>query len=285
MKARKAWLPHEIARRCVFCGGQPSKKNREHVLPQWLLELTGDPSRVVPVAFDWATMKPIVFSWNAFTAPACKSCNDSFAKLEGAAKACVVRLLAGDAISGEAVDVLLRWLDKIRVGLWLLNNVLGGGPLSVAPTFAIRDRMDTADRLALVIRTSGPKQGLTIVGPSSPIFPYMPSCIGLVINGLVVINVSTQGLFGERPGFPWLDVRRVVASGQLEVVMKKATNEVKAPLLELEPLASFVRADKTQCMLAQWALLPSWGEVSIEGLMTDWCRARLIRPGLSRPLA
>jgi hypothetical protein len=216
MSAKREWLPREIARRCVFCGGQPSNRNREHVLPQWLLQLTGDPRRVVPLACNWETGEQISFSWNSFTAPACTTCNDSFSELEGAASVIVRRLLAGDDLTGQSVDVLLRWLDKVRVGLWLISNVLGGGPLSVEPTFAIRDRMDAADRAVIVVRTSGPAEALTVIGVGLPMFRFMPSCIGIVINGLALINVSAVGLLGDRSGFPWLDVQRIAGNGQLE---------------------------------------------------------------------
>jgi hypothetical protein len=32
-------------KRCIFCGNPPSAKNKEHVVPKWLIELTGDPKR------------------------------------------------------------------------------------------------------------------------------------------------------------------------------------------------------------------------------------------------
>ena len=34
-----------VERFCVFCGAKPNKKSREHIIPQWLIELTGDPQR------------------------------------------------------------------------------------------------------------------------------------------------------------------------------------------------------------------------------------------------
>jgi hypothetical protein len=37
-------------RQCVFCGQATTKQTKEHILPQWLLKLTGDPSRLVTMA-------------------------------------------------------------------------------------------------------------------------------------------------------------------------------------------------------------------------------------------
>ena len=48
---------------CVFCGKPPDGKTREHVVPYWLLEMTGDPTRVVAFGLDFArSQKPIRYS-------------------------------------------------------------------------------------------------------------------------------------------------------------------------------------------------------------------------------
>lgn len=38
---------------CVFCGSKPESKNKEHILPQWLLKLTGDPNREIFLGRKW----------------------------------------------------------------------------------------------------------------------------------------------------------------------------------------------------------------------------------------
>ena len=35
----------QLEKRCIFCGKKPSEKNREHIIPRWLIALTGDPKR------------------------------------------------------------------------------------------------------------------------------------------------------------------------------------------------------------------------------------------------
>ncbi|QJB40178.1 hypothetical protein HF324_20870 [Chitinophaga oryzae] len=31
---------------CIFCGEQPQSKTKEHIIPKWLIEMTGDPNRL-----------------------------------------------------------------------------------------------------------------------------------------------------------------------------------------------------------------------------------------------
>lgn len=57
--------------KCLFCGEDPEAKNKEHVLPQWLLKLTGDPSRTVPIAVDYKNGDVKKFSFSKLTVPSC----------------------------------------------------------------------------------------------------------------------------------------------------------------------------------------------------------------------
>ena len=34
-----------MEKRCIFCGKVPETKTKEHVIPQWLINMTGDPKR------------------------------------------------------------------------------------------------------------------------------------------------------------------------------------------------------------------------------------------------
>ena len=71
---------------CIFCGGEPVAKNKEHVLPQWLIELTGNPKRLAGFGIDLFSSKQRKYSLNQFQFPACKDCNNEFSSLEGKAK-------------------------------------------------------------------------------------------------------------------------------------------------------------------------------------------------------
>jgi hypothetical protein len=37
---------------CVFCGEKPKSRNSEHVIPQWLIELTGNPKRIASFGYE-----------------------------------------------------------------------------------------------------------------------------------------------------------------------------------------------------------------------------------------
>jgi hypothetical protein len=102
---------------CVFCGSAPESKTREHVIPQWLIKLTGDPKRKANFHIDWKKNPPGIrqFAFDQFTFPACDTCNSNFAKLEGAAHEIVTALLAGGELAETDFHLLLDWLDKVRV--------------------------------------------------------------------------------------------------------------------------------------------------------------------------
>lgn len=63
---------------CVFCGEVPKDKNKEHILPQWLLKLTGNPKRVVKFGFDYFNDRSLEFDWKSLAVPSCSACNSEF---------------------------------------------------------------------------------------------------------------------------------------------------------------------------------------------------------------
>ena len=103
---------------CIFCGNPPNNKNKEHVLPLWLLRMTGNPGRKVYLGRDWS--KPELpkreYGFNNFTFPACESCNSHSARLEDKAKTVVTKLLERTPVAAADMVILLDWLDKVRVG-------------------------------------------------------------------------------------------------------------------------------------------------------------------------
>ena len=52
-------------RKCVFCGGTPDNKTKEHVLPMWLIEATGDPKEPVNLGINRTTGKPQFFPFKS----------------------------------------------------------------------------------------------------------------------------------------------------------------------------------------------------------------------------
>ncbi|MBQ8041729.1 MAG: hypothetical protein IJ273_00175, partial [Alphaproteobacteria bacterium] len=64
-----------MAKFCVFCGNPPENKNAEHIIPQWLIEMTGNKSRqchLGPITPNGS------IEFGAFKFPACERCNSEF---------------------------------------------------------------------------------------------------------------------------------------------------------------------------------------------------------------
>lgn len=199
------------AKICIFCGNPPQGKNKEHVIPQWLIRLTGKPSRKVYLGRDWSSpeLTKREYSLTSFTFPACKSCNSEFSDLEGSAKTIIERLLKAEPVSAADFDVLLDWFDKVRVGLWIGFMALNKNYRGTNPQFHIKKRIAARDRMLIVYQDHGELDGILIAGIETPIFHVMPSCFGLSINHLHFFNASTEGLLSKFLGFPYLTNRKL----------------------------------------------------------------------------
>jgi len=197
---------------CIFCGEKPASKNKEHVLPRWLLKLTGDPKRAVYLGRDWSkpdTLPKREFSFDSFTFPACEVCNSHYARLESQVMGTVNRMLDKQPITSAELIALLDWLDKVRVGLWLGLNVLSKNYRNVTPQFHITTRIAARDRMVCIYEDDDPRPEIAIAGIESPIFHVMPSCFVLTINRLHFFNVSSNGLLARRFGLPHESARKL----------------------------------------------------------------------------
>lgn len=188
---------------CVFCGNTPKNKNKEHVLPQWLLGLTGDPKRVVNMAFNSLTGKVLRFDWSSLVAPSCKVCNDEFSEFENKAKEIIENLVSYEPVNGDSYLILLDWLDKVRIGLWLNYFYLQENPMGIIPQMFIKSRMGMKDRMLALYRFPNQPNGLNAFGVNSLSFQTNPSCFGLRINNILLFNMSSDFLFSKRVGFPY----------------------------------------------------------------------------------
>ena len=221
---------------CVFCGEKPQAKNLEHVLPYWLLELTGDPTRTVrfsPKLFD-EPVKDRAFSFNAFAFPACESCNTSFSALESKAKSVISKILANADVSAVEFSTLLNWFDKVRIGLWLAFIYLDKNPLGVSPHFHIARRIGIHDRMLLIFKTDMPAKLLNFMGCDTLFFRYTPSCFLLRINAYAFVNASYPFLFARRLGFPYPTETFFAPDERFMCTMTSGRNRVMLPLLKKE---------------------------------------------------
>lgn len=227
-----------VAKFCVFCGEPPIEQNKEHVLPQWLLEHTGDPNRQVSVSvrydFEKDTAKPLSFAFSHLQFPSCKRCNDNFGSLEARVQQVMQALHEEREINEGAMTILLDWFDKIRVGMWLGELQLGGNVLEVKPNFYVADRVGTADRM-LFISKIAPSKALTVIGTRTPLFAFMPCVFGLRINELVFINVSTDWLLSRQLGFPYAEELVFdTQSSAYTATLAGGTGAIALPLSTLE---------------------------------------------------
>lgn len=186
---------------CIFCGEPPQDKNREHPLPQWLLRMTGDPNRVVRHGYHWGTNRVFEFAFDQFHFPACQSCNDRYSGFEAQAKEVVASICRKEPASPKDYVLLLDWLDKVRIGMWLAHWYLQRNPNP--PNFAIEKRLGAKDRM-LALHTIGDHQkGLNVWGAESPLFQIKPSVFAIRINNILLLNASWDYMCASRTGYPY----------------------------------------------------------------------------------
>jgi hypothetical protein len=185
---------------CIFCGKPPQDQDLEHPLPMWLLRLTGDPNRVVQHGVIWNTGKPLTFSFDSLKFPACAACNRHYSQLESRAKAVVEAICAYVPVPPLGYVLLLDWLDKVRVGLWLGNLYLQKS--NSATHFVIANRIGAKDRMVAVYALTNQPQGLNTWGTESPLFLHQPSVFTIRINNMMFLNASWDWMCSGRCGYP-----------------------------------------------------------------------------------
>lgn len=221
-----------MAKICIFCGRPPENKNKEHVIPQWLIELTGDPKRTIRIAYQYGNdFKPIDFSISSLVFPACENCNNVFSSLEDVAKRVVLKFLANEAVSELEVNALLNWFDKVRIGLWLGYFNLDDF-MRVNPKFHIAQRMAAKDRVLFVYKSDVMSQGLIMTGIQTPVFRMIPSCFGLCINDTFFLNASFDSLVSRRLGFPFIaDWHSLKGQKYDQAMYARGRNRITSPVL------------------------------------------------------
>lgn len=225
---------------CVFCGERPKDKNREHVLPLWLIALTGDPNRFANFGLDLKNRRVRQFAFDELTFPACSECNAKFAVLEAGAQQVVRKLLAHEAVYAHDLMLLLDWLDKVRVGLWLGFFYLDKNFSGIEPTFQVIQRLGAYDRMVGIIRLEGALQGLRFVGPMSRFYQLSPTCFALGINDLYLLNVSGVSLCSQRLGFPYLRPINIRKDHQMEVSLHRGSERIMYPVERSSSLPDMV---------------------------------------------
>jgi hypothetical protein len=202
-----------MKKNCVFCGEKISSKSKEHIIPQWLMRLTGDPNREIHLGIDfpkkdkWSSNPDSFirkFRFSSFQFPACSKCNSDFSDLENKTKLIIEKLLSKETINIEEVDTLLDWFDKIRIGLWLGYYSLNKNMTQIKPQFAIAKRLGANDRMLAIYHFSDITDGINFIGTDTLAFQHSPTCFGFRINGYYFFNLSTDYFFSKNLGFPYI---------------------------------------------------------------------------------
>jgi len=210
-------------------------KTLEHVLPQWLIEFTGNPKRMAYFGYEYLEGGKSVkrrFAFDAFKFPSCKECNQNFAEIEAGVKVIVQKMISEDFLSESKLNTLLDWFDKVRIGLWLGYLYLDRNPLGISPHFHIQNRIRQHDRMLAIFRTGGNRKGLTFAGCDTPAFALTPSCFSLRINSLCFLNISYNNLLARRMGFPFPSETYFMEDGRLFCKFKEGRNRIMRPVLK-----------------------------------------------------
>jgi hypothetical protein len=197
-----------IKKLCVFCGKLPEVKTMEHVVPKWLLELTGNPNRTgIFGAYASKEGEPIrqrEFGLSAFKFAACEACNNEYSKLEDRAKDAMVKTLANEELDNTELTTLLDWFDKIRIGLHLAFNRLDDFADIITPTIYIELGQGLKDRVLLVYdHEDANRKVLTYYGVQSPIFYIMPNAFVLTVKDKVFLSAAADYLVAQKLGYPY----------------------------------------------------------------------------------
>jgi hypothetical protein len=220
------------AKQCVFCGQRPVVKTKEHILPRWLIELTGNPNREVDFrVWTWKGPEVRTIAFDQFTAPACDECNNEWTDRETACKSMLEGLAAGNSLlTGDQAQTLLDWIDKVRIGVWLAGLALSKNPFGITPRFHIATRVAAKDRLLYIARTQQPSTRLSVSDFMNPIFQMLPAYLWVYANCLALVSVSSIGIAGGPLALPYVGGRKSIGTDRIAAeIVEGRTNWCAAP--------------------------------------------------------
>jgi len=225
---------------CIFCGKSIQEKAKEHIIPEWLIELTNQKDKVLPfgpyykldegnkLILDFYT-----FTFDSFVYPACKICNSKSSKLEGKAKDVILRILSERPLSTKNFNLLLTWFDKIRIGLNIANLYDSNDLLGIQPKFYINQGAQTKDRMLLIYKINKRGNFLLFGGTGLPAFMHYPLSFFLIINNFGFLNICDDFLLAKSLGLPYPRKRFLWYDQNIEVVVP-GTLKIKYPVIDVK---------------------------------------------------
>jgi hypothetical protein len=148
-------------------------------------------------------------SFDSLKFPACSACNRSYSELENTSKTVVEAVCDNRSVPTHDYVVLLDWLDKVRVGIWLGQLYLHKS--NAATHFVIGDRIGQKDRMVAVYKLAKQPQGLNIWCIESPLFLHQPSVFALRVDDFLFLNASWDWMCSGRCGYPAPMIRKMHA--------------------------------------------------------------------------
>lgn len=217
--------------------------------------MTGDPKRMGHFGLDWDKEALREFPFDKFKFPACSTCNGLFSDIENSAKYALQKVLSKEELETQDAVILLDWLDKIRIGLWLAEYMLSKNRLGIKPRFHIETRVRRKDRILAIYRTNSEAKELHFLGTSLHMFQYFPCCFTLGVNGVFILNLSSDFLVSRRLGYPYADgwkwakdeqqSRFYLRAGTRESTSRLFRHLIPPNLLIAQPIFSDYLNDKT----------------------------------------
>ena len=102
---------------CVGCRSSTNPKNKEHPFPKWLIKRTDTDK----TGIKW--LKGNRIPADQATLPLCIECNSAFgAELEAPMSRILEDIEAGEGLSDNEAELVVRWLWKIEGILWHVSN-------------------------------------------------------------------------------------------------------------------------------------------------------------------
>ena len=219
---------------CVFCGKPPESKTKEHVVPKWLIELTGKPNRQAKFGLIKLGERRGEFrkyAFNNFTFPACDECNSFYSTLENSAKQVVEKIIENKKINSIELTHFMDWFDKVRVGIWLGMSQLDQYLFTGSPNYYIQNRIGQFDRVLIVEKSNSKTPKLMFNGTDTILSYMMPSAFVLRINNFYFTNISYMFLISRRIGFPYPKKISWLSNNMFEGFLVDGRERIMSPLI------------------------------------------------------
>ncbi|MCC7118405.1 MAG: hypothetical protein IT310_07765 [Anaerolineales bacterium] len=152
---------------------------------------------------------------------------------ETKAKVVIEKVLNEEGLNDEDFSIVLDWLDKIRVGIWLGYNYLQNNLSAVYPNYHISKRIGVKDRAVFIYKSTSKQPGINFAGANTSAFQYLPVCFSLRINQFHFFSLSTDFLISKNLGIPYSKEAYYTNSQEIRFVIEKGRNRILYPLVKM----------------------------------------------------